>query len=251
MSFQSSGTLIRKPESGFTLIELLIVVAIIAILAAIAVPNFLEAQTRSKVARVKADLRTLAVGIEAYRVDSNSYPEGSDNPDNWDPAFSTFLGPLSTGYYTLRTRGGTALVGGRDFFTVTTPIAYVTTFFADPFVESRPGFITYCYRPAKAQGDAYILTSFGPDVDLFETVDGRLGVGTANPNPLSTWSDTGNPARLGDINERGVIHFTEGTDATVVQNVSAFGGLRTALEDLSYDPSNGSISDGDIFRLGP
>lgn len=60
--------------AGFTLIELLIVVAIIAILAAIAVPNFLEAQTRSKVSRVVADLRTVATGLESYRVDNNGYP---------------------------------------------------------------------------------------------------------------------------------------------------------------------------------
>ncbi len=59
---------------GFTLIELLIVVAIIAILAAIAVPNFLEAQTRSKVSRAKADIRTVVTGLEAYRVDNNKYP---------------------------------------------------------------------------------------------------------------------------------------------------------------------------------
>lgn len=61
---------------GFTLIELLIVVAIIAILAAIAVPNFLEAQTRSKVSRVKADMRTIATGLEIYRLDNNDYPPG-------------------------------------------------------------------------------------------------------------------------------------------------------------------------------
>ena len=67
-------------KKGFTLIELLIVVAIIAILAAIAVPNFLEAQVRSKVSRVKADHRSLATAIEAYYVDNNSYPAVAMNP---------------------------------------------------------------------------------------------------------------------------------------------------------------------------
>ena len=58
---------------GFTLIELLIVVAIIAILAAIAVPNFLEAQTRSKISRAKADIRSMVTATEAYRTDHNAY----------------------------------------------------------------------------------------------------------------------------------------------------------------------------------
>jgi prepilin-type N-terminal cleavage/methylation domain-containing protein len=63
-----------KKQSAFTLIELLIVVAIIAILAAIAVPNFLEAQTRAKTSRVKNDLRVLATVLESYAVDNNAYP---------------------------------------------------------------------------------------------------------------------------------------------------------------------------------
>src|SRR4051794_20959005 len=67
-------------KKAFTLIELLIVVAIIAILAAIAVPNFLEAQTRAKVARVKADMRTVATALEAYTVDTNHYPWDCTQP---------------------------------------------------------------------------------------------------------------------------------------------------------------------------
>ena len=64
---------------GFTLIELLIVVAIIAILAAIAVPNFLEAQVRATISRTQADLRTLPVALEAYAIDHNDYPPAPQN----------------------------------------------------------------------------------------------------------------------------------------------------------------------------
>jgi len=72
----------KKKIGGFTLIELLIVVAIIAILAAIAVPNFLEAQVRSKVSRSKADMRTIATAIESYTVDTNKIPiDGSKSGD--------------------------------------------------------------------------------------------------------------------------------------------------------------------------
>ena len=83
-------------ERAFTLIELLIVVAIIAILAAIAVPNFLEAQMRAKVSRVKADQRSIATAIEAYRTDNNRYPYYADW-GTWPPprVQSEFTTPIS------------------------------------------------------------------------------------------------------------------------------------------------------------
>lgn len=63
-----------EDRSGFTLIELLIVVAIIAILSVIAIPNFGEVQTRAKVAATKANLRTVAMSIEMQHVDTDKYP---------------------------------------------------------------------------------------------------------------------------------------------------------------------------------
>lgn len=61
-------------KRAFTLIELLIVVAIIGILAAIAIPNFQNARVRAMVSRTEADLRSLGTAFESYRLDNNIYP---------------------------------------------------------------------------------------------------------------------------------------------------------------------------------
>ena len=66
--------MLHRKDKGFTLIELLIVVAIIGIIAAIAIPNLLNAIDRGKQKRTMADLRSIGTAIESYSIDNNVYP---------------------------------------------------------------------------------------------------------------------------------------------------------------------------------
>ena len=67
-----------KNQKGFTLIELLIVVAIIGIIAAIAIPNLLNAIDRGKQKRSMADMRSIGTAVESYAIDNNYYPTVDD-----------------------------------------------------------------------------------------------------------------------------------------------------------------------------
>ncbi len=142
---------------GFTLIELLIVVAIIGILAAIAVPNFLNAQVKAKIARVQNDQRAVATALEQYRLDWGTYVEDHDYPSD-------------------RSQKG--------LFRLTSPTPYMSALPLDPFPSkvkrANEGNVHYefgsgnAHNPAKQWPNmAYLIISPGPDVD--EEVSGNDG----------------------------------------------------------------------------
>ncbi len=74
-----------RKDRGFTLIELLIVVAIIGIIAAIAIPNLLNAIHRGRQKRSMADMRTIATAIGTYATDMNYYPRGMGGLGDFEP----------------------------------------------------------------------------------------------------------------------------------------------------------------------
>ena len=62
---------LNKRRGGFTLVEIMIVVAIIALLAAIAVPGFLRARKRSQASRIINDLRLIDAAVDQYAIENN------------------------------------------------------------------------------------------------------------------------------------------------------------------------------------
>ena len=119
-------------RKGLTLIELLIVVAIIAVLAAAAVPNLLEAQIRAKATRAVADIRAVATGLEAYCVDHGAYPMcNNEMLDGWRP-------------------GSDAGTQARYLELLSTPVAYLSRpLLRDPF---KPFGRHSDFSPADHQG---------------------------------------------------------------------------------------------------
>jgi prepilin-type N-terminal cleavage/methylation domain-containing protein len=219
---------------AFTLIELLIVVAIIAILAAIAIPNLLVAQTRSKVSRVREEMYSVATAVEAYAVDNNSRYPFYNNPE--DPDFDdtgvdypnydrSAPGSLSDGRFERRLP-----------VSLTTPVAYITTLMLDPFpnehaeeaVETLPhpyhwsNDQDYSANPAAAPGlDQY------PVRGLFTMVYRSSLDATPYASDTVLW-----------------MILSHGPD--LAHNNPDDGAV-----PISYDPTNGTFSSGDLYDFGP
>jgi prepilin-type N-terminal cleavage/methylation domain-containing protein len=195
---------------GFTLIELLIVVAIIAILAAIAVPNFLEAQTRAKVSRAKNDLRTFATAMEAYTVDNNKP----------SPVFNSTTIQLPWGAV-----GDAQAPDGRvnRWHWLTSPIAYISSPLPDPFITQN----------ATPNEKLYIIWSPPAFFDLNPPNTGTIALNTRFKE--QQWRDMAAPVW---------VSYSYGPDKDSDVFDAEFG--TNGIQD--YDTTNGTASDGDIIR---
>ena len=135
-----------KKSKGFTLIELMIVVAIIGILAAIAIPNFLRFQAKSKQSEAKTNLGAIGTTAEAYRAEYDTYaatsnqlgwaPQGTTRYEYWytanDPAGVQSSWAASLGTCSGCTSCGTSNTGGLAAGTNTFLAGAVGQIDADP-----------------------------------------------------------------------------------------------------------------------
>jgi prepilin-type N-terminal cleavage/methylation domain-containing protein len=233
----------KQYTKGFTLIELLIVVAIIAILAAIAVPNFLEAQTRSKVAKVYADFRTTATAVEAFRVDTGEYPPSHGQPLGV-PGRVLGTDPAPP--------GATDFIETPDnrFNALTSPVAYMTRALASsPFKAPGEGDAWYNYYQYSTLKGLLQWNRFG----------GRTGEGNAQINGFYRMSggQKANPAAWPQLYLDGPAWqiLDRGPDQLYFYVWANPGWLNLTFPAQNfddtvvwYDPTNGTISEGEISR---
>ena len=200
----------RGRRCGFTLIELLIVVAIIGILAAIAVSNFLNARLRASVACTNNDLRALAMAIQSYQVDENVFPS------NWSH-LTVHLSVLTTPVSYI------ASVDFRDIFnaqqgsTGNAEESYLYFLYKHDTSGQNLAWIDQANVPQYST-DGFCLSSWGPD---------RVQGATKGNDPRG--AATGPPIEW------------------VYIQIAM--GQANALDGV-YAPTNGLITGGDIGRWG-
>lgn len=195
---------------AFTLIELLIVVAIIAILAAIAVPNFLEAQTRAKISRVRGDLRSFATAVESYHIDHNKYP---------------------------RSLGGAT---GEELNCLTTPVSFMNSIPRDTFKLQlkKPGdFDGFSYD--------YVLSKFfpnlprGSDFPLLKSGNTPMQNCVRVHMPINQW--------LGGY-DWFMFSIGPDLDEEYAYLNSPANRVPITIIGRDYDATNGTLSSGDLYR---
>jgi type II secretory pathway pseudopilin PulG len=216
-----------------TLVEVLIVAVLIGVLAGIAVPNMRTARTRSNLAQVRADLRSLAAGVEAYFVDYQSYPCRNLEGETPLSAGSSESRPWFSGFRQL-----------------TTPIAYIISIPIDPFGGGPVGTRLVDFRGSGygvGTGDALTRRSTGHPDNL---VTARLPADCwmLESDGPDHWDDTSGSALATSRFPWSALFDPNDLDARVVYGVDS--GTIGPVSGLIYDPSNGTISGGEIIRFG-
>ena len=183
-------------KRAFTLIELLIVVAIIGVLAAIAVPNFLNAQLRAKIARGRADMHGMSIAILQFQLDRNTMLL-----DFWDDNSDWAVERWETKFFKVGEMPPVKTLEA-VFYALTSPVSYLASIPQDPFarpkedvgVSERGGAYLYCDFDYMAEGYhvpsdpplkkwQHILYSIGPDRE-FGDIGERRGIPYASSNGL-------------------------------------------------------------------